>query len=155
MGELKGFRLAIELAERQRDAYAKVFAQAQRDTAFGQQQLTQLQSYAGDTDARWTGHSSIVLSAETIRHHYQFVERLQQAIGMQKSVIANLSQHQDSAQQALLLAERRLGGLREILKKRMAAVARTEQRREQAQMDEMASALHRRTQTTSTLGGSL
>lgn len=139
-----GLQLAIELAERKRDERAQVLAQAQRQVLVGQQQLQQLQSYAGDTDARWTQGHNMALSAELIRHHYQFVERLQHAIGMQDGVIANLVRQENQCRAALVQAEMRLSGLKQVLEARKQLLIAAEQRREQGRMDEMAALVYAR-----------
>lgn len=149
---MKGFLLAIELAERQRDERAKQLADAQRNLMFGRQQMAQLQNYASDTDARWTGAAAVVLSAELVRHHYQFMDRLQQAIGMQEGAIANLVHVESVAKQALLQAECRVTGLQQVLRRRQAQAVLLEQRREQARMDEMAAQLHARNRSTPAFG---
>ena len=139
-----GLQLAIELAERKRDERAQVLAQAQRQVLVGQQQLQQLQSYAGDTDTRWTQGHNMALSAELIRHHYQFVERLQHAIGMQDGVIANLVRQENQCRAALVQAEMRLSGLKQVLEARKQLLVAAEQRRDQGRMDEMAALVYAR-----------
>lgn len=139
MSKLRAFELAIELATRQRDAQAQKHAQAQRNCEFAKNQLAQLQGYANDTDARWIGSSMPAVSGELIRHHYQFVDRLQQAVQMQHGVIANMDRQLASAHQVLLQAEFRLAGLQQVLKTRQAAAQRVAQQREQRMTDEFAS----------------
>jgi len=89
---------------------------------------------------------------ELIKHHYQFSGRLQQAISMQDGVIANLQRHVEGVKQQLQLAESRLSGLNSVLKKRRAEAERIAQRRDQAQMDEMAAQLFARTRAQQTQG---
>jgi len=144
MNPFHGLQLAIELAERKRDQRMLALANAQRQLLSGKQQLQQLQSYAKDTDSRWSGGRDMVLSAELIRHHYQFVERLQHAIGMQDGVIAGFLQQEQICVRALAVAESRVTGLKQVLAKRKLLVAATEQRREQLQMDEMAAMVYAR-----------
>ena len=144
MNPFHGLQLAIELAERKRDQRMLALANAQRERINGQQQLQQLQNYANDTDNRWSGGRVMVLSGELIRHHYQFVERLQHAIGMQDGVIAGLQQQEQVCQGALAVAEGRLTGLKQVLAKRKSLLAATEQRREQGRMDEMAAMVYAR-----------
>jgi len=141
---LHGLQLAIELAERKRDERAQALAQSQRQVQMGQQQLQQLQSYAKDTDARWTQGHNMALSLELIRHHYQFVERLQHAIGMQDGVIANLVRQETQCRAALMQAEMRVSGLKQVLEKRKLLLVAAEQRREQGRMDEMAALVYAR-----------
>ena len=146
MNPFQGLELAIDMSQRKRDACAQALAAAQRQVQTGQQQLQQLQSYAQDTDTRWTQSRSVLLSAELVRHHYQFMERLQHAIGMQDGVIANLLRQENSCRAALVQAETRVAGLKQVLAKRKQVLVAAEQRREQGRMDEMAALVYARGQ---------
>ena len=152
MSKLKSIQLAIELAERQRDDCAKAVAQAKRTHSFSLHQLDQLQGYAGDTDERWMRSSSIELSAELIRHHYQFMARLQQAIALQGDAIANSLRQVESVEKALLQAEYRLAGLNQVLKGRQSAMLVVEKRREQRATDEFAAMQHARNRAQAMTG---
>ncbi len=146
MSNLKSFHLAIDLATRQRDQLAQALRVAQNNKAQAIDQLSQLEGYANETDARWTGSvASVGMSGELIRNHYQFMDRLQHAIGIQSSTINNLDWHLDRAQKALLQAEFRLSGLNQVLKKRQAEAEQVQRRREQRQMDEFAAIQYSRT----------
>jgi len=138
MSALKSVRLAIELATRDRDELAKIVARVEQNLVFGYNQMTQLEGYAAETDSRWIGSASRQLSQELIRHHYQFMDRLQQAIALQSSTIANTERQLEQGKGNLLRAEFRLFGLNQVLKSRQAALSRAEQRREQRQTDEFA-----------------
>ena len=151
MPQFKALELAITQATLQRDARARQLAQVLRTLAFAHGQLEQLQSYAGDTDARWIGAHDAGRSAELIRHHYLFVDRLQNAVQMQQGVIANQERQREAAQQALLQAEYRLAGFNQVLKTRRLAQQRTQQRREQRDTDEFAAMRHARGRAIQTM----
>jgi flagellar FliJ protein len=155
MSQLKSILLAIELATRRRDELVKMAANARNSLGFAQGQMAQLQGYAADTDARFIGSESRVLSAELIRHHYQFMERLQQAINLQSGALSQSDHQVALAEKALLQAEFRLAGLSHILKTRQAAMQLTQKRREQRATDEFASMQHARTKARSTSGESV
>jgi flagellar FliJ protein len=144
MSQLRSVLLAIEHATIRRDQLAQVTASVERNLQFAHQQLAQLESYAADTDARWIGSAAREISAQIIRHQYQFMDRLQQAIGMQTGVIAGVVRQLDQARVNLLQAEFRLAGLNQILKTRKAALLRVQQLREQRQTDEFAAMQHAR-----------
>jgi flagellar FliJ protein len=152
MAELRSILLAIEHATRQRDELVKVAARAKRNVGFAEDQMAQLQGYATETDSRWTGAAPGVLSAELIRHHYQFMDRLQQAIGMQSGVLANSRRQLELANKTLLQAEFRLSGLNQILKTRQTALLRKQERREQRQTDEFAAMLYTRARASAVSG---
>lgn len=144
MSQLKSILLAIELATRRRDELAKAASNARNSLGFAQGQMAQLQGYAEDTDARFIGSSTVVLSAELIRHHYQFVGRLQQAIALQTGALAQSGRQVELADKDLLQAEFRLAGLNHVLKTRQAELELTQKRREQRVTDEFASMQHAR-----------
>jgi flagellar FliJ protein len=139
MSNLSAITLAIELAGKRRDDAAKSVALALQRVSFADEQMQQLRGYAGDTDARWLGAPPGMLSSELIKHHYQFVDRLHQAIGLQAVAIADANVQVDRARRALVTAEVRLAGLKLVLETRRAVVSRAQQRREQRNTDEFAS----------------
>jgi flagellar FliJ protein len=144
MSQLRSVLLAIEHATLRRDRFAQVTASVERNLQFAHQQLAQLEGYAADTDARWIGSAAREISAQIIRHQYQFMDRLQQAIVMQTGVVAGVVSQLDQARSNLLQAEFRLAGLNQILKARKAGLLRVQQVREQRQMDEFAAMQHAR-----------
>lgn len=144
MSSLKSVLLAIEHATLHRDELAKAVARVERSQSFARDQMAQLQGYAADTDARWTGSATRGLSLELVRHQYQFMERLQQAIGLQSGVLANTARQLELAKANLLQAEVRLSGLNQILKARHAVLLSHQRRREQRQTDEFAAMQYNR-----------
>ena len=138
MSKFRALELAIDQATQQRDDQARRHAQAQRTLDGGQGQLNQLQNYANDIDARWIGGQSVSVSVELVKHHYQFMDRLQNALSLQQGVIANLERQRMGAHQQLLQAEYRLAGFKQLLKSRLAALDVVQQRREQRATDEFA-----------------
>lgn len=138
MSGLKSVLLAIEHASLRRDELAKAVARVERSQNFARDQMAQLKGYAADTDARWTGSGARGLSLELVRHQYQFMDRLQQAIELQSGVLANTARQLELAKANLLQAEIRLSGLNQILKSRQTAMLSQQRRREQRQTDEFA-----------------
>jgi flagellar FliJ protein len=145
MADSSGLLLAIAQAERRRDDILRNLAQSQQREHSALDQLNQLRSYAGDTDQRWVQTGSVGLSVELVKHHYQFSDRLQQAIDLQDGVISNLRRQSDNVRQQLQKAESRLAGLQKVLQQRRAQAQLVARRREQAAMDEMAAQLFART----------
>lgn len=138
MSALKSVLLAIEHASLRRDELAKAVARVERSQTFARDQMAQLKGYAADTDARWTGSGTRGLSLELVRHQYQFMDRLQQAIELQSGVLANTARQLELAKANLMQAEIRLSGLNQILKSRQIAMLSQQRRREQRQTDEFA-----------------
>ena len=139
MSAIKSFLLAIEMATRKRDQVSQGLMQAQNSYLFAQDQMYQLQTYAAETESRWTAAAQISTSTEMLRHHYQFMGRLQHAMDLQKGALENESRKVGLAKQAVLEAEFRLVSLKQVLEKKQADLAVLQSRREQKQMDEFAS----------------
>ena len=152
MSDLRAILLAVEMATRQRDDLAKALLKTRRSADFASDQMGQLEGYAGDTDARWTGSATAGLSTELIRHHYQFMDRLQQAIALQRDVMAASQRQIEAAEKSLLAAEFRLAGLTRVLEARRTAKQLVVQRREQRLTDEFAAMLHSRTKANAMNG---
>lgn len=152
MSILSGIIMAIELATRNRDDAAKSVALALRRVGFADEQMEQLRNYAGDTDAKWLDAPPGKLSSEIIKHHYQFVDRLHHAMGLQAATIADANVQVERARRMLLEAEFRLAGLKKVLDGRRAVMARTQQRREQRITDEFAAFAYARKATRFPIG---
>jgi flagellar FliJ protein len=74
-----------------------------------------------------------------MRHHYQFMERLNQATQMQQQILVEQNHWVDIARKGLLDADIRVATLRQVLAKKQQENQRLQDRREQKQMDEFAS----------------
>ena len=144
MSALKSILLAIDVATRQRDEVGKGLAQIRRNWHGAQEQIGQLESYAADTESKWAVSSQVRATPEVMQHYYQFMERLQQAIGLQRQVVSGLEHEFSAAKKLLLGADIRLASLNQLLAKRQSAVQRIEAGRDQKQMDEFAALQHRR-----------
>ena len=83
MTSFHGLQLAIEQAERMRDERAKVVARLEAHLGSLQAQLFQLETYAQETEKRWMNGAHSRISGELLRHHYQFMGRLQHAMSLQ------------------------------------------------------------------------
>ena len=79
-----------------------------------------------------------------MQHYYQFMERLQQAVGLQRHVVSGVEQEFAAAKKLLLGADIRLASLNQLLEKRQSGIERIQAGREQKQLDEFAALQHRR-----------
>jgi flagellar FliJ protein len=138
MSAIRSFLLAIELATDKRDKASQSLMRAQRAHLFAQDQMQQLETYAHETESRWTAAAQASTTPELMRHHYQFMDRLHHAIGLQKVVTADTSERVEAEKRLVLEAEFRLVSLKQVLKKKQAGLALIQGRREQKQMDEFA-----------------
>ncbi|MGD9773969.1 flagellar export protein FliJ [Diaphorobacter sp.] len=139
MSSLKAFEVAVDLAQRQRDAARQALKDAQGARQAAQAQLSQLTGYAAETQGRWGAKTGGAMQPEVMFHHYQFMGRLDHAIGLQNGVVSGQDARVDRARQALLQAELRLASLRKVLERRRTELALQQQRRDQKQTDERAS----------------
>ena len=138
MTAVASVQLATDVAARKRDEAGLDLAQVQRAQRFAQDQLDQLDTYAAETVARWTTSAQVSSTPELMRHHYQFMDRLHHAIGLQRAVLAKAALQVEAANQVLLQAEFRLAALKQVLARKKAEVAARQVKREQKQMDEFA-----------------
>jgi flagellar FliJ protein len=144
MSALNSILLAIEVATRQRDEVGKVLARIQHNWRGAQDQVEQLESYATDTESKWALSSQVRATPEVMQHYDQFMERLQQAIGLQRHVVSGLEQEFAAAKKLLLGADIRLASLNQLLGKRQSGIQRVQAGRDQKQLDEFAAMQHRR-----------
>jgi len=154
MSAFKSILLAIDLATRKRDQASQVVVGVQNAQMFAQQQMTQLQTYATETEARWLAAAQVRTTPELMQHHYQFMDRLNHAIGLQESALENAARKTEAAKRLALEAEFRLANLKQVLKKRQADMSVLQSRREQKQMDEFAAMQTRQTTGVSSNGSS-
>jgi flagellar FliJ protein len=154
MSAFKSFLLAIDLATRQRDQASQAVMNVQKAQLFAQQQMGQLQTYASETEARWLAAAQVRTTPELMQHHYQFMDRLNHAIGLQESALENAARKTEAAKRLALEAEFRLVNLKLVLKKKQADMNVLQSRREQKQMDEFAAMQTRQTAGVFSNGGS-
>lgn len=144
MAAIRGFDLAIELATKRRDEAARRLAGTQRALLHAEAQLKQLSDYVGETDSRIVQQTDRSLSMEVLRHHYQFMARLQEAIRLQSEAVRNAQRHIDGARAELAKTETAVMGLIKVRDARLAQLRLAQGRREQAVGDELATQLHMR-----------
>ncbi len=124
MSELKSVVLAVDMATRVRDDAGKLLLRAQRKWRAALDQIEQLESYAADTESKWSVTSQVCAVPEIVRNYYQFMGRLQQAIDLQRGVIADLQREIAAAKVALLDAEIRIASLNKLLSKKQTVIER-------------------------------
>ncbi len=134
----KALFVAIGLAERKRDAASQFLAGALHRHGQACRQMDELVSYATDTRQRWSIASRPQTSPQIMGHSYQFIERLEQTIALQRSVVVELEGQCQAARNALLQADVRLAGLQRLLDRQRGEQARTLARQEQRRTDEFA-----------------
>jgi flagellar FliJ protein len=139
MSTLNALTVAVEVASRKRDEARRLLQDAQGAQQAAQDQLDQLQGYARETEGRWGMRSDAAVQPEVMFHHYQFMDRLGHAAGLQTTVVGDHASRVQVATSNLLEAELRLASLRKVVEKRQLDHERQQMRREQKQTDERAS----------------
>lgn len=145
MSNLSALKVAVEAATRQRDEARRLLQQVRRAREAAQGQLVQIESYAHEIDARWGMQEGVVVPPERLFHLYQFMGRLEQAAGMQKTVLQDQDRRVTAAEQGLLQMELRLTSLRKVLERREQELALRQMRQDQKQTDERAALKYRHT----------
>jgi flagellar FliJ protein len=138
-----GLVVAIELATRKRDEAGHALALMVRKHDNAQVQLDQLQSYAADTQARWSVSAQVSATPQIVGHYYQFMARLEDTVVLQQGVIADVLRQSQVARRLLVEADIRVAGLTRLLDQRQQEITRLAVRREQKQSDEFAARQHR------------
>lgn len=138
MSLLKTLALAVDVASRKRDAAYRALGQAQQKYMAAHDQLTQLESYASETETRWMTQAQACAVPELMQHHYQFMERLAQAIQMQLGILADNARWVEAAKKQLADAEIRVATLQQVCRNKQLEADRLQNRREQKQIDEFA-----------------
>ena len=138
MSSLNALNVAIEAAERKRDAARTAMQERQRAQQAAQAQMDQLQGYVLEMQARWGAQEGLAVQPEVMHHQYQFMERLQHAIGLQTRVVADQDIRLETSRQALLAAELRVTSLQKVVQARKRDLALVQMRREQKETDERA-----------------
>lgn len=144
MASLHAFEVAIDLAQQQRDGARALVMQVRHQCRLAQDQLAQLIGYARETRQRWGAQPDAVLLPEVLRYQTQFLQRLEQTVTLQRTVVEEQLARVQRAAQALAQAEARVASLRHVLQRRQREQARQEQRREQKETDELAMQRHGR-----------
>jgi flagellar FliJ protein len=114
---MSALQLAIQVATRKRDDESRLVAQALRKLQGAQAQLTQLHAYADESHGRWSAQTGRVLNPALMAHHYQFMDRLRHATGLQDGVVLQMNRQLEAARKHLMAAECRLAVLEKVLEK--------------------------------------
>ncbi|MEX8192072.1 flagellar export protein FliJ [Comamonas guangdongensis] len=138
MSSLNALSVAIEAAERKRDAARTALQERQSAQRAAQAQMDQLQGYVLEMQNRWGAQEGLAVQPEVMHHQYQFMERLQHAIGLQTRMVADVDIRLETARQALLAAELRVTSLQKVVQARKRDLALAQMRREQKDTDERA-----------------
>lgn len=138
MSVLSALIVAVEIASRKRDEARHALQEALAVQQAAQAQLHQLQDYARETEQRWGMQADTRVQPEVMYHHYQFMDRLGHAAGLQASVVGDQAARVENARRGLMEAEQRLASLRKVVEQRRRELEQAQARMEQKQTDERA-----------------
>lgn len=145
MTTIQTLNKVVEIAEKRRDEAVAALAQQERELQIAQDQMQQLQSYAGEAHKRFMARSSSGgVDAQQLFHQNQFMHKIDHAMEFQRSVIANREAVIARCRNQLMVAERDVAGLRKFTERKILAVQQKQQRQEQKATDEMALTIHLR-----------
>ena len=143
MSSLNALSVAVDLAARKRDEARRVLQDARNAEQAARDQMAQLQGYAQEIQNRWGMRADAQVQPEVMYHHYQFMDRLHHAMGLQTTVIDQHQARVGVTQQALLATELRLASLKKLTEKRLKEFEQLQARRDQKQTDERAALQYR------------
>jgi len=127
-----------EVAERRRDASARVLADMMRRANAAQQQLILLREYRLDYGTRLQHASRDGVGSGCLRNYQKFLANLEEAITLQIGTIASLEQAVAQARREVNGEQRRAESYRIIDDRRSSEASVRERRRAQGLQDEMA-----------------
>ncbi|MFT3816237.1 MAG: flagellar export protein FliJ [Rubrivivax sp.] len=135
-------QVVLDRATQERDRLAAELRRAEELALRARRQGEQLAAYRGEYLQRWSRQFGGRGGAIEIVHCYQsFMQRLDEALQHQQRQVQAAERGQAAARQALLQAETRLAGIRKLIERRQAEIARAHERRDQRQTDETAQGL--------------
>jgi len=138
MSSLNALMVAIDAAMRKRDEARQLLQARMQACHAAQAQMDQLQDYAAQMQQRWGAHENQSVQPEVMYHQYQFMERLNHAMGLQTKAIQDQAIRLEAAQKALMACELRVTSLQKVVAARQRDISLAQMRREQKQTDERA-----------------
>lgn len=150
MTTVTDWRRLRQIAEERRDAAARRLAEAVRVRDAAEQKLAMLVDYRRDYDARLARSAGAGIDAAKLRSYRAFLANLEQAIGQQTDVLAAAQGHAGRLEEAWRAEQRQVDSFRILDERRLAALSREADRREQKLIDEIAT----RTLSPAVRGGS-
>lgn len=144
MAALNALSVALEMALRRRDDARRLLQDARNARQAAQDQLDQIEGYALETQNRWGMRPDAAVQPEVMYHHYQFMNRLEHAVGLQTNVVGSHAERVKAAEKTLLDTELRLASLKKLVEKRQRDAMLAQMRREQKQIDERAALQYRK-----------
>lgn len=138
MNSIALLQTLLQRAEAERDTALAALRQAEALVQQAEQQAQQLQGYRSEYDQRWTTRFQESGTTALLHCHRGFGQRLDHAITMQQTNTRQLGNRVQQARDTLLARELRVAGVRKLIERRQAELAKIAARRDQRQTDEAA-----------------
>jgi len=130
--------MLMQREQQQCDQAQSALQRADESARRAQQQCEQLLAYRGEYEARWSAQFHQGGTMDILMCYRSFMQRLDQAVAMQKRQAEMAERQRLQARQVLMECERRLASVRKLLERRLAELAQLGRQREQKQTDEQA-----------------
>jgi flagellar protein FliJ len=135
--------LLLKHAELDRDAALANCETANRAERACTAQLSQLEGYRSDYEARWNQQFSQGGEMNLVRCYHDFMARLNQAVDQQRNALQMAARQREAAQTTLRERELRVASVSKLMERRSREIRLGFERREQKQFDEMSARIVR------------
>ncbi len=139
MNDLQPLIALLAQTESERDTALAHHQRIQSAHQAAQAQAAQLVDYRRDYEQRWGERFASAGHIELVTSYHGFMNRLTQAVDHQARVAEQASAQLDRAGAALVEQELRVASVRKLIERRVQELQRRGERREQNQLDELAS----------------
>lgn len=138
MATTSALETLVDLATKETDEATKRLGRAVRSREEAQQKLGLLEQYRDDYAAQFQKTLSAGLSPMAYRNYQLFIEKIDDAIRTQESVVQDAGQHVEQARQAWQACERKRMTYNTLTTRAKDAASRKEAKADQKLMDEYA-----------------
>ena len=139
MSRMQALKVALEHAEKERDAALLAMQRAAAQLDAAQRQATQLHDYRAEYQQRWSAQFKREGTIDILHCYQNFMARLNTAIEQQQRIVEQARLGHERSQAALMERETRAASIRKLIERRVAEQALAQDRREQKATDEQAS----------------
>jgi len=136
--KVESLQMLMQREQQQCDQAQSALQRADESARRAHQQCEQLLAYRGEYEARWSAQFHQGGTMDILLCYRNFMQRLDQAVAMQRRQAEMAERHLAQARRLLLDCERRLASVRKLLERRIAELAQLARQREQKQTDEQA-----------------
>jgi flagellar protein FliJ len=128
----------LHQAEAERDQAMAALRRAEEQAEHVRAQAEQLASYRSEYQQRWANNFSRRSAIEIVHCYQSFMQRLDEALALQRQQSDAAHALAGQQRQALVVAERRVASVRKLIGRRQAELQHKQSRLEQRQNDETA-----------------